>query len=69
MNDLLSVKELAVALRRSTSYIYAMRNAGFPMPGGRARIHEAMTWLHAHGDFRMRYHRRRTRHKMPQVTI
>jgi hypothetical protein len=46
--DLFSTKELAAMLKRAPSYVYAMRAKGFPMPGGRARVSEALAWLIKH---------------------
>jgi hypothetical protein len=45
MTDLLTSKELASALKRSLDYVYAMRKAGFPMPGKRATLAAALVWL------------------------
>ena len=45
MNDLLTCKELAAALKRSTRYVYEMKRAGFPMPGKRATLAAALKWL------------------------
>ena len=45
MTDLLTSKELAAALKRSIDYVYAMRKAGFPMPGKRATLADALAWL------------------------
>ncbi len=45
MTDLLTSKELAAALKRSDDYVYAMRKRGFPMPGERARLADALAWL------------------------
>jgi hypothetical protein len=45
MTDLLTSKELAAALKRSLDYVYAMRKAGFPMPGKRATLADALAWL------------------------
>jgi hypothetical protein len=42
---LLTVKELAFELRRSTKFVYAMRALGFEMPGGTATVTEARAWL------------------------
>lgn len=44
-NALLTPKELAGLLRRHTSFVYAMRRAGFQMPGGTATLTEAREWL------------------------
>lgn len=35
-------------LKRAPSYVYAMKARGFPMPGGRARLTEALAWLTRH---------------------
>jgi hypothetical protein len=48
IDELLSAKELAVALKRSTAFVYRMRSRGFVMPGGTATIGEARAWLTAH---------------------
>jgi len=42
---LLTPKELAAQLRKHISYIYAMKRAGFQMPGGVARLEAALAWL------------------------
>ena len=46
--DLLTTKEIAAMLKRAPSYVYAMKARGFPMPGGRARLTEALAWLTKH---------------------
>ena len=48
MNELLTSKELAAALKRSTRYVYTMRRRGFAMPGKRATLAAALVWLAAH---------------------
>jgi len=48
MSDRLTVKELAVGLRRSEKYVYAMRSLGFQMVGGMATLAEALAWLERH---------------------
>lgn len=45
MTELLTSKELAAQLKRSIDYVYAMRKAGFPMPGKRATLADALAWL------------------------
>jgi hypothetical protein len=45
LERLLTPKELAYALRKARSYVYAMKRRGFPMPGGTARLSEARAWL------------------------
>lgn len=45
---LLRPKELAEALRRDISYVYAMRRRGFRLPGGTATLTEAREWLLLH---------------------
>jgi hypothetical protein len=42
---LMSVKELAEAIRKAPSYVYSMKALGFPMPGGVATVFEARAWL------------------------
>ena len=42
---LLNAKELAALLRKSRSYIFAMKARGFIMPGGTATLTEARVWL------------------------
>lgn len=44
-DSLLSVKELASALNRSRTYIFAMKRSGFLMPGNRASVRQAMAFL------------------------
>jgi hypothetical protein len=46
--QLLTAKELAEALRRHPTYVYAMRKAGFPMPGFRATLSSAIAWVTDH---------------------
>lgn len=42
---LLGCKELAAALKKHVSYIYAMKQAGFPMPAEVASVKEARAWI------------------------
>jgi hypothetical protein len=49
---LLTCKELAFELNRNVTYVYAMRTAGFEMPGGRATVSDAVTWLSRNPEFR-----------------
>lgn len=42
---LLTSKELAAALGRSTRYVRYMRAKGFVMPGNTATLNEARGWL------------------------
>jgi hypothetical protein len=51
-NELLSGKELAAALKRTPTYVSAMHREGFPMPGNRATVNQALIWLHEHPHFR-----------------
>ena len=44
--------ELAAELGRSRVYIYAMKKAGFVMPGGSATLEEAREWLRRNPHFR-----------------
>jgi hypothetical protein len=50
-DDLLYADELAEAMRRSRCYIYAMKAAGFEMPGRTATVNEARAWLRSHTNF------------------
>jgi predicted DNA-binding transcriptional regulator AlpA len=43
--QLLTVKELAAALRKSEKYVYVMVAKGFGMPGRVATVSEARKWL------------------------
>jgi len=43
---------LAKKLGMSRTYLWAMRRAGFEMPGGRATVEEARAWLRANPHFR-----------------
>lgn len=45
---LLTAKEIAAALRRHPTYVYAMRKQGFPMPGFRATLSSAIAWVSEH---------------------
>lgn len=47
---LLSIKELAFALGRGRTYIWAMTRRGFKMPGGRATLADALAWLKKHPE-------------------
>lgn len=49
---LLTVKELAWELKHHPSYVYAMRQAGFQMPGNRTTLAAAMDWLAKNPDWR-----------------
>ena len=51
MSKLLYPKELAAVLRKSHIYVYAMKAASFPMPGGTATLEEACTWLYVNALF------------------
>jgi hypothetical protein len=51
MPKLLSCKELAWSLNRNVTYIYAMRRAGFAMPGDRATVQAAIEWLADNPNF------------------
>lgn len=51
MDKLLSAKELAFYLDRSPRYVGDMKRAGFPMPGGRASLNQAIDWLGKNPDF------------------
>jgi hypothetical protein len=42
---LLTPKELANALRKNRTYVYAMKARGFLMPGGVATLEAARSWL------------------------
>ncbi len=53
-DKLLSMKELAGVLGRDRTYVWAMKRAGFAMPGGRARITDAIAWLEKHPTPRAR---------------
>lgn len=44
-DDLLSVKELASAIGRNRTYVFAMKRKGFSMPGNRASIRQAISFL------------------------
>jgi hypothetical protein len=46
-DPLLSTCELAATLARSLGYVKAMKRNGFRMPGGRARLSDALRWLEA----------------------
>lgn len=41
-------KSLAFELGRSLAYIAAMVKLGFPMPGGRCKVSDALIWLASH---------------------
>jgi hypothetical protein len=43
--ELLTAKELAGKLKRAVTYVYAMRKAGFEMPGKRSTVGDAIAFL------------------------
>jgi hypothetical protein len=45
---LFTAKELAALLKRSRTYVFAMKRRGFVMVGGRATLTEARSWLKIH---------------------
>jgi hypothetical protein len=47
---LLGCKELACELGRAVGYVYDMRASGFQMPGGKATIGEARSFLARNGS-------------------
>ena len=68
-NEYLFVDELADALRRNRSYVYAMKKAGFRMPGRSATYAEARSWLQLHVDFSTtKYHRAASGEEEPRKT-
>jgi hypothetical protein len=46
--ELLTAKELAIRLKKSRTYVYAMKARGFRMPGGVSTIGAALVWLTRH---------------------
>lgn len=50
-DELHSVKGLAGALKKSPGYIYDMKSEGFIMPGDRASLRMAISWLTNHPEF------------------
>lgn len=48
LEPLFTVKELAALLKRSRSYVFAMKRRGFVMVGNRATLTEARNWLAGH---------------------
>lgn len=44
-DELLTIQELADALKRSRRYVAAMRRIGFRMPGDRATLRAALVFL------------------------
>jgi hypothetical protein len=46
--ELLTSKELAGALKRHVSFVYAMKARGFKMPGGLATVEQALRHLARH---------------------
>jgi hypothetical protein len=48
LDELLTIQELADALKRSRRYVSAMRSAGFKMPGDRGTLRSALAWLDSH---------------------
>lgn len=57
-DELQDRKGLADGIKRNPYYVGAMVRDGFPMPGGRATINEARTWLVNNPDFRQRKKRK-----------
>lgn len=41
----LTIKKLAATLQRNRTYVHAMKRKGFQMPGGKATLEEALSWL------------------------
>lgn len=56
--ELLLPKELAAKLRRPVPYVYAMRRAGFEMPGKLATLSSALEWLSKNPPPRSNKHKR-----------
>ncbi len=50
--ELLSVKELADRMNYSENYVRAMKRDGFPMPGRRSTVLDALQWLEKNPAFR-----------------
>lgn len=50
-NGLFRADELAEELDKGRSYVYAMKAAGFVMPGGTATLEEARAWLRDNPNF------------------
>ena len=48
---LLNCGQLGAALHVSKGFITAMRHCGFPMPGNRATVADALAWLKANPTF------------------
>jgi len=44
MGRLLTCKQLAWEMDCNVTYVYAMRKAGFQMPGNRTTLKEAVDW-------------------------
>jgi hypothetical protein len=58
---LLSCKELAYELGYHYRYVYAMRAAGFLMPGKRATVAAALAWLETYEQINGRPFSKRSR--------
>jgi hypothetical protein len=54
--DLLSVKELAAALKKHPSYVYSMKAHGFRMVSRLTTLNAALRWLARHPNPRGRRH-------------
>lgn len=67
MDELLSSKELAGRLKRSPSYVYAMRRQGFAMIAGRTTLRAAIFWLRRN-QFPRAAHGRTNTHTNGKVT-
>ena len=50
--SLLRPKELAFYLGHHVSYVYRLKQEGFPMPAGLATLTEARAWLRDNPGFR-----------------
>jgi len=48
-DELLTAQELADRLKRSESYVRALKRSGFKMTGNRTTLAEARDWLRKHG--------------------
>lgn len=63
----LTICELASELRRSRTYVHAMKKAGFEMPGRMATADEALIFLRDNPDFSTTRYVKKRRNKSAKV--
>lgn len=51
-DELLTIAELAKALKRSKAYVYLAKKAGMPFIANRITLSNALAWLKSNPDFK-----------------